>query len=59
MRDVLDDLADDMSQVVSKNTWTDLLIYLVEALERKARDRDQFDSLQYSVLQEYYFLIYI
>ena len=25
MRDVLDDLADDMSQAVPENTWTDLL----------------------------------
>ena len=35
MRDVLDDLADDMSQAVPENKWTDLLIYLIEALERK------------------------
>jgi len=38
MRDVLDDLADDMSQAVPENTWTELHIYLIEALERKVRD---------------------
>ena len=43
MRDVLDDLADDMSQAVPEHTWTDLVIYLVEALERKVVDRAEFD----------------
>ncbi len=38
MRGVLDDLSDDMSQAVPENTWTELLIYLIEALERKVRD---------------------
>ena len=33
IRDVLDDSADDISPAVSENTWTDLLIYLVEVLE--------------------------
>ena len=51
MRDVLDDLADDMSQAVPENTWTDLLIYLIEALERKVIDREGFDSLQYGLLE--------
>ena len=45
MRDVLDDLADDMSQAVPEHTWSDLLIYLIEALERNVRDRAEFDSL--------------
>ena len=51
MHDVLDDLADNMSQDVPENTWTDLLIYLIEALERKARDRAEFDSLLYGLLE--------
>jgi len=51
MRDVLDDLADDMSQAVPENTWTDLLIYLIEALERKVVDREEFDSLLYGFLE--------
>jgi hypothetical protein len=51
MRDVLDDLADDMSQAVPENTWTKLLIYLIEALERKVRDREEFDSLLYGLLE--------
>ena len=51
MRDVLDDLADDMSQAVPENTWTDLLIYLIEALERKVIDRAEFDSLLYGLLE--------
>ena len=51
MRDVLDDLTDDMSQAVPENTWTELLIYLIEALERKVRDRAEFDSLQYGLLE--------
>ena len=51
MRDVLDDLADDMSQAVPENTWTDLLIYLIEALERKVVDREEFDSLLYGLLE--------
>jgi len=51
MRDVLDDLADDMSQSVPENTWTDLLIYLIKALERKVVDRAEFDSLLYGLLE--------
>ena len=51
MQDVLDDLADDMGQAVPENTWMELLIYLIEALERKARDRAEFDSLQYGLLE--------
>ncbi|MFC2054739.1 hypothetical protein ACFLV7_10690 [Chloroflexota bacterium] len=51
MRDVLDDLADDLSQAVPENTWTDLLIYLIEALERKVVDRAEFDSLKYGLLE--------
>jgi len=51
MRNALDDLADDMSQAVPESTWTDLLIYLIEALERKARDRSEFDSLLYGLLE--------
>jgi hypothetical protein len=51
MRDVLDDLAEDMSQAVPENTWTDLLIYLIEALERKVVDRAEFDSLLYGLLE--------
>ena len=51
MRDVLDDLADDMSQAVSESTWGDLLIYLIEALERKVVDRAEFDSLLYGLLE--------
>jgi hypothetical protein len=51
MRDVLDDLADDMSQAVPEHTWTDLVIYLIEALERKVVDRAEFDSLLYGLLE--------
>jgi hypothetical protein len=51
MRDVLDDLADDMSQAVPENSWTELLIYPIEALEREARDRAEFDSLQHGLLE--------
>jgi hypothetical protein len=51
MRDVLDDLADDMSQAVPENTWAELLIYLIEALERKVVDREEFDSLLYGLLE--------
>lgn len=51
LRDVLHDLADDMSQAVPENTWTDLLIYLIEALERKVVDRAEFDSLLYGLLE--------
>ena len=51
MRDVLDDLAYDMSQAVLENKWTELLIYLIEALERKAKDRAEFDALQYGLLE--------
>ena len=51
MRDVLDDLADDMAQAVPEHTWTDLLIYLIEALERKVVDRAEFDSLLYGLLE--------
>ena len=32
-------------------TRTELLIYLIEALERKVRDREEFDSLQYGLLE--------
>jgi hypothetical protein len=39
MGDVLDDLDEDMSQAVPENKWTELLIYLIEALERKAKDK--------------------
>ena len=38
MRDVLNDLADDMSQAVPENMWTEVHIYLIEALELKVRD---------------------
>jgi len=51
MRDVLDDLADDMGQAVPENTWTELLIYLIEALDRKVVDRAEFDSLLYGLLE--------
>jgi uncharacterized FAD-dependent dehydrogenase len=51
MRDALDDLADDISQAVPENTWTDLLIYLIEALDRKARNWAEFDSLLYGLLE--------
>ncbi|MFC2055756.1 hypothetical protein ACFLV7_15890 [Chloroflexota bacterium] len=51
MRDVLDDLADDMSQAMPEHTWTDLLIYLIEALECKLVDRAEFDSLLYGLLE--------
>ena len=51
LRDVLDHLADDTSQAVPEHTWTDLLIYLIEALERKVRDRAEFDSLIYGLLE--------
>jgi hypothetical protein len=40
-----------MSQAVPENTWTDLLIYLIEALERKVVDRAEFDSLLYGLLE--------
>jgi len=43
MRDVLDDLADDMSQAVPESEWTGLLIYLIEAIERKAKDKEEFN----------------
>jgi hypothetical protein len=52
MRYILDDLADDMSQAVSENKWTELLIYLIEALERKAKDKGEFNQLL-SALVEY------
>jgi hypothetical protein len=45
MRDVLEDLAEDMSQAVHKNKWTELLIYLIEALERKVKDKGEFNQL--------------
>ena len=51
MRDVLDDLTDDMSQAVPESTWTDLLIYLIEAMERKAKDKEEFNSLLYGLLE--------
>ena len=51
MRDVLDDLADDMSMAVDESKWTELLIYLIEAMERKAKDRAEFDSLLYGLLE--------
>jgi hypothetical protein len=38
MWDVLVDLADDMSQAVPENTWTELHVYFIEALKRKVRD---------------------
>ena len=47
----IDDLADDMSQAVPENTGTELLIYLIEALERKVVDRAEFDSLLYGLLE--------
>jgi len=50
MRDVLDDLANDLSQAVPESTWTDMLIYLIESLERKVRNRVEFDSLLYGLL---------
>ena len=51
MREVLDDLADDMSQTVSESKWTELLIYLIEALERKAKDLAELKSLLYGLLE--------
>lgn len=51
MRDVLDDLAEDMSMAVPEDKWTELLIYLIEALERKSKDRTEFDSLLYGLLE--------
>ena len=45
IRDVLDDLAEDMSMAVAESKWTELLIYLIEAVERKAKDKAEFDSL--------------
>ena len=31
--------------------WAGLLIYLIEALERKVVDREEFDSLLYGLLE--------
>jgi hypothetical protein len=52
IQDVLDDLADDISQAVTERKWKDLLIYLVEALERKSKDKGEFNQLL-SELVEY------
>jgi hypothetical protein len=51
MQDVLDDLVDDMSMAVEESKWGELLIYLIEAMERKAKDRTEFDSLMYGLLE--------
>ena len=51
IQDVLDDLADDMSMTVDESKWMDLLIYLIEAMERKAKDRAEFDSLMVGLLE--------
>ena len=51
MQDALDDLADDMSMTVDESKWMDLLIYLIEAMERKAKDRAEFDSLMVGLLE--------
>ena len=51
MQDVLDDLADDMSMAVDESKWMGLLIYLIEAMERKAKDGEEFDSLMYGLLE--------
>ena len=51
MRDVFDDLADDMSQAIPESNWTELLIYLIEAMERKTKDKEEFDSLLYGLLE--------
>ena len=37
MRDVLDDLAEDMSMAVDENKWTELLIYLIEAFGTESK----------------------
>ena len=51
MQDALDDLADDMSMAVDECKWTKLLIYLIEAMEGKAKDRVEFDALIYGSLE--------
>ena len=45
MRDVLDDLADDMSQAVTEVKWTELIIYLIESMESRVKDREEFNSM--------------
>ena len=51
IRDVLDNLADDMSMAVDESKWMELHIYLIEAMERKAKDRAEFDSLMYGLVE--------
>ena len=51
MRDVLGDLAENISIAVDESQWTELLIYLIEAMERKAKDREEFNSLLYGLLE--------
>ena len=51
MQDVLDDLADDMSIAVTENKWMELLIYPIEAMERKAKDLEEFDSMVYGLFE--------
>lgn len=36
---------------VDESKWMELLIYLIEALERKAKDRAVFDSLMCGLLE--------
>ena len=50
-RDILDDLAENLSMAVPESKWTELIIYLIEAMERKAKDRAEFDSLMYGMLE--------
>ena len=51
MRNVLDFFAEDISMDVNENKWTELIIYLIEAMERKAKDRVEFDSIIYRLLE--------
>ena len=39
------------SMAVPESKWTELIIYLIEAMERKAKDRAEFDSLMYGMLE--------
>lgn len=52
MLDVLDDLAEDISKAVSESKWAELLIYLIESMEGKTKDREEFNLLMLK-LNEY------
>ena len=51
MQDALDDFADDMSMAVDESKWKEWLIYLIEAMGRKVKDREEFDTLMFGLLE--------